>query len=224
MMKLPNKQPKQANPDFDTVRKLLPTFSAQEIRELRLLLDTYYVAPEAATSRDGADWLLSGVRDELCRRGLGCPPLTRKFVNGLAPDAQTQAAAVRDTMATSMQRRGRSLSTAQWLGLGRVCAKSLAKLIESWEVLDKKTQTRKPVRVSAQTMLLNIWKVPEALDAGFPGYLESGLLDMIVRERRPDAAQTNSDDVAVHVEATDEDVDAGDDGEVHHDEHADDWM
>ena len=166
---------------FDTIRKLLPKLSAQRIHDLRLLLDTYYVAPP--TNNNTSDWLLSGIRDEMNRRGLGCPPLTPKFVN---KDALAQAAAVKEILTKSARRGGGSLSTAQWLALGKVCAKALATLISNWKVQDETTQAWKPVPFSVRMVLTNIAKVPEALEAGFPGYLESGLLHFLVRVRDPD--------------------------------------
>ena len=193
---------------FDTIRKLLPKLSAQRIHDLRLLLDTYYVAPEATTNDDTSDWLLSGIQDEMRRRGLGCPPLTPKFVN---KDALAQAAAVKEILTKSARRGGGSLSTTQWLALGKVCAKALATLISNWKVQDETTQAWKPVPFSVRMMLTNIAKVPEALEAGFPGYLESGLLHFLVRVRDPDDKPADPPDDAPHAPA----------GKEHLDEYAD---
>ncbi len=175
--------------DFDTIRKLLPKLSAQRIQDLRLLLDTYY-APEAATNHDASDWLLSGIQDEMRRRGLGCPPLTAKFVS---KDVFAQAAAVKEILTKSARRSGSSLSTTQWLALGKVCAEALATLILSWKVEDETTQEWKPVPFSVRVMLNNIAKVPEALEADFPGYLEAGLLHLLVRVRDPDDRPADAD-------------------------------
>ena len=216
--KLPNKQvapnqrkqPKRATSDFDTILTLLPRLSAQEIRELRLLLDNYHVAPEDRP-REEVDWLFDGVRAELQRRGLGCPPLTAKFIRSVAPEAPAEAARVRETLLESWRRSERDgqPSVTQWLALGRLCAQTLARLVESWTVKDDNTtRGRKSVHVSAATMLRHLWRVPEALDASFPGYLAAGILWITVRERDPNVLP-NRDPEAQS-------------SDVHHDEYADD--
>jgi hypothetical protein len=206
--------PPKATVEYAQLRKLLPKISKQETQELRLLLNAF--EPDAGD--DNADWLLLGIGDELRRRGLGCPRLTVKFVNSIAPNALAQTATVRATLESSLQRSGSSLSTLEWLALGRVCAESLATLLEGWtddakqtskevRAMDEeefmarnfeeerpKRQTRRPpIRVSVQTMLRNVAKIPEALDAAFPGYLESGLVKMMTRTRKPDDDAADAD-------------------------------
>lgn len=159
------KQPKRAAPA--EIRRLLPQLSAQEAQELKLLLGSL-VTP--ATS----DWLLAGVQGELRRRGLGCQPLTTTFVNKWAPNALAEAATVREVLATSERRGIVRLSSRQWEALGRVCVEALARYL---------TEGPKPPPLSANVLLRNISKVPQALDADFPGYLESGLLLLLVPVR-----------------------------------------
>lgn len=209
----PKKKSDKSEQAVKEIRRLLPQLSEKEQRELRLLLDTYHTAPE--DHRD-ADWLLSGIQFELKRRGLSCPPLSTRYVNQIAPNAFDQTATVRETLLASA--RGASLSTLHWLALGRLCARSLAGLIESWKVVDNTdTDSRytddsytddeiiageaapkkwKTVRVSVQTMLRNIGKVLDGLDADFPGYVAAGMLPILVsvRPSNSDTAPDNSDE------------------------------
>ncbi len=167
---------------LEAIQKLVPRLSKEGARTAMLLL--------AATNKDNVadagktDWLLEGIRAEMKRRGLRCPPFTPKFVN---KDVLAQAAGQRESIEQSLRRSGSSLSTTQWLALGKACAKALARMLENWQVKDETTQTSKPVPFSLRLMLRHIGRVTEALDADFPGYLEAGLVHMVVQVRDPDA-------------------------------------
>ena len=192
MSKSTPKTPDKTNTAAAEIRKLLPQLPPQDAKELRTILDTYYVPKQAETN---TDWLLSGIQHEMRRRGLGCPPLTKKFIHQLAPIAVEHAAAVRETLAASARRSPvPSLSTAQWQALGRLCAECLAKLIVSWKVPDDEDKNNKSdddgqqwksIPLTVQTMLRNIWRTTEALDYNFPGYLRAGVIHFLVPVREP---------------------------------------
>jgi hypothetical protein len=169
-MKKKNTPPDPSQEAFDAIRKALPQLSARHISQLQQLLEAFYTPKPVLDSE--TDWLLSGIEDEMERRGIGCPPLTPKIVNN---KMFAEARKVRELLERSAQRGRTTLTTTQWYALGRTSAKCLARLIEQ----------QLGLRPTVGLMLNKIARVTEALDNGFPGYLEAGLICMLVRVREP---------------------------------------
>jgi hypothetical protein len=119
------------------------------------------------------DWLLEGIYHELGRRGLlrrGWRMAQAKL-GDQAPDYATDAA---ETRAHLLLKLGGKTRSSERLALGILAARCLADYLAHVAPL------------CLRVMLRNVGKTVEALDASFPGYLESGMLTYLLREPKRD--------------------------------------
>ena len=157
----------------------LPKLTKVERQNLRQALDFFdggktKAATSAAPQVNVQDWLTPGIIAELRRRGLEYSGLSEKRINGMAPDYLAESTAVmvylrRKMLKSKAQASTARLDHAELLGLGRVIAQVLADYLQNVRSINLKY------------MLTNISKVPDAIEASFPGYLGAGMLYMLVR-------------------------------------------
>ena len=155
---------------IDAVLSCLPKLSASDLLKVKnkaqALLSLSGGAFAASADEEPAiDYLLEGIFHELHRRGLlrkdGRIP-AKAWPSGY----RTKAA---NTRALLEENIGKPLSEKEKLQLGRVAA----------EVLARYLQHKAPI--SANVLMSNVDKIPQALDAALPGYLQSGLLIVVLK-------------------------------------------
>jgi hypothetical protein len=118
------------------------------------------------------DWLLAGIELELQRRGQAFPALSPSRLSDLAPSYAEDADLIRRDLESRMRKANNGdVQYAQLVALGFEVAKALARKLEAY----------RPVGVKA--LLTSVVLIPEAVEKSFPGYLQSGLINMLVRER-----------------------------------------
>jgi hypothetical protein len=118
------------------------------------------------------DWLLAGIELELQRRGQAFPALSPSRLSDLAPSYAEDADLIRRDLESRMRKANEGdVQYVQLVALGFVIAKALARKLEAY----------RPVGVKA--LLNSVILIPEAVEESFPGYLQSGLINMLVRER-----------------------------------------
>lgn len=117
---------------------------------------------KASPQRSDHDWLLEGLTQELRRQGLWLKnyPLPKAI---FSKDYALMAAPVRDHLLKGVGRA--KLETAQLRSLGVLGTSALTHYLKKIRV-----------PVGPKTVLINIDKIPVALEESFPGYWESGLL------------------------------------------------
>lgn len=150
----------------------LPQLSPADRTRLRAALD--FVdgrksarAPERFV-RSTDDWVLPGIERELRRRGLFTGKLLPDRVNRAAPNYQEDAAAFCQHYRRRIKKVYPELKHAQLVALGIIFARALADYLPS--VLHPNAS------LGLQTMLRNVNKMPDAIEASFPGYLQAGML------------------------------------------------
>jgi hypothetical protein len=157
----------------------LPQLSASERQRLRQALDFLGTKKVSATPSSTEDWLLPGIERELRRRGLSFAKLTPALVRRTAPNYVEDATAFCQYYGEKLRKAEPGLKHAHFLALGAVFARALA---------DYLPQRLPPnVVVGAQTMLQNVSKLPDAIQASFPDYLaSSGMVWVLIGRARPD--------------------------------------
>jgi hypothetical protein len=152
---------------LQTIKKLLPQLRDDEAREVANLLKArlqFKAEAKPASERD--DWLLRGIVVILRKRGLvgrdWWPNETLR--KKLAPKYVEEAEQARAVLTAKLD-----ATPGQLQVLGVMAADALATWLEE-----------RKAPVSIKTMLMNAGNLPEAFDASFPGYLESGLVGAIL--------------------------------------------
>lgn len=152
--------------NLQTVLKLLPDLKPHEQIEVRKRLDFLTQSnPFQAKKSAREEWLEDCVTEELLRRGI----TFGSDCKGRLPKGYWQESeAVRKFLLKAIDK---PLSTAEKYALGRVTARALADYLENTPGFGLKV------------MFQQINKVPQALDASFPGYIADGMLGMLVKVR-----------------------------------------
>lgn len=150
----------------------LPTLSPEQIKTLTDRLRLLGSGPLATVvSLSPESWILNGIRVALDKRGLGKTlpkgPYVRKL-KAYKQGFEKKAAIVEQTLEEAIP----DMTKLEKKMLGVMGANLLAANIETWAV------------VSADLMLRRVDRIPECLELAFPGYIASGLLRMILRDRR----------------------------------------
>lgn len=155
---------------FQDLLAKLPGLSADELKQVKARVDALLSLAGAADPAYDDDWLTAGLFSELERRGLLSSKAPRqRLLKSVATKAfYTKSAELRRLLT---DRAGATLNTAELYALGRVAARALADSFYN-------------TPVALKTLMMNIDKVPAALDAAYPGYLEAGLLRMVIRAKR----------------------------------------
>ncbi len=154
------------SPELTAVLRALPKLQPAELREIQLKTSASLtlcgkLSAQVISDRSVVtDYLLDGVIYELRRRGL-LGQSTGLFKRLIPPAYQQASEEVRQ----HLNERVGILKSSETAALGQLSAKALASYLE-----------RGHVPISPSTLLNNISKVPVAIDASYPGYLEAGLL------------------------------------------------
>jgi hypothetical protein len=154
--------------ELQEVLRRLPGLSRDELKqvELRLQVLGQFHKHDAATNQNPTeDWLLDGIFVELERRGI-CGRAPDSRVRDLAPGYYAESKSVRAELLRSF---GGSPTSRIKRAYGAACARALIEYLSAG-----------PGPLNLSRLLMNIGKVPEALDASFPDYRASGLLHLIV--------------------------------------------
>ena len=149
---------------YQQVLEALPTLGRKDLNEVRkrcIVLSQGRVEPREVPVED-EDWLLLGVLHELTRRGLDGRVFRLKSTGSYAGFA-SQSERVREVLMLAAP----DLTAVERRALGRVAAKALANYI-TWTA------------VTRDSLLTYISRVPVAIDAAYPGYLEHGMLKMVI--------------------------------------------
>lgn len=157
-------------PDFNAVLRTLPSLEPAQLQQLRgkigALLGLSGVKELPPDVPVVSDYLLNGVVYELRRRGLlgsssGLPHRLRTSeYSRLSADVQKH-----------LDQNVGPLTVVEATALGQLAVRALASYLE-----------RGNIPISPSTLINNISKVPIALDASYPGYLEAGLLSCCWRK------------------------------------------
>ncbi len=151
----------------------LPKLNQSELKELKKRIDALIQLevewddhPKAIPDHD---WLTDGIWSELARRGLVEKTFIVRRVRASSPkDYEARSAAIRKLI---LQHVNPPLPYPGLMALGQVCGEALARFIQHQE------------HFGLKSMLYSIDRVPEALEASFPGYLECGMIGFLIREK-----------------------------------------
>lgn len=155
---------------LNVVLKSLATLPSEELKIVAAQTKAH-LGLEAASPlpkpTDDNDYLLTGIRYELRRRGL------------IGPDQQVPPAsfpkgytATSYSVRQNLESHVRPLKGPEQTALGRFAVRCLAEWMEL-----------RNIHVSPKSMLLNIGNVPTAIDYAYPGYIPSGLLSFCLKLR-----------------------------------------
>lgn len=158
--------------DLTTVLGFIPKLEPEELQQVKNRITGFTslgggVLPPQTSNNYLGDYLFDGCLFELRRRGL----MRRDGIiarNRIPSNYYEDAAEVRKLLAGHV---GNKLKPVELASLGRLLARCLADYLE-----------RGMVPILPKTLLQNISKVPVALDAAYPGYLEAGLLSFCWRK------------------------------------------
>lgn len=153
--------------NLQTVLKLLPQLKPHEQIEVRKRLDflTQSNPFQAKKKSVTEEWLETGITEELMRRGVS---FNSNWKGRMPKGYWQESAAVCKFLTEAVNR---SMSTAEKYALGKVAARALSDYLE-----------RTP-GFGVRVMFQQINKIPQALDASYPGYVADGMLHMTIKAR-----------------------------------------
>lgn len=150
---------------FQTVLKLLPALKPHERVEVKKRLDLLNdFAP--TVQADSKTWLEDCICAELVRRGVS-HKLPDGYWRKWAPKGYAQTAELARQFL--FQSVSTTLSSAQKYALGQVTARALADYLANTPGFGLKV------------MLQGVSKIPQALDASYPGYAAAGKLGFLIK-------------------------------------------
>lgn len=159
------------NPDLTIILAKLPMLTERsELEQVKLRLDALLsttTTKSIKTRTLHVDWLTEGIIGEMRRRGL----VAKKHVDPFRPDSYANS--VTEVQAWLLTKSSRALTPPEKLLLGSIVAHALADFLPT----DKSPLT-------LRRMFYAISRVGEALEWAFPGYLQSGMLDFLIRTGR----------------------------------------
>lgn len=157
---------------FEQAHALVPRLSADERNKLRLLLIKHSgerVKASKAVNELDADWLLRGICRELERRGLPHHVGSMIEVRRMAPDYELSSQEVRQHLEAQIEASWRTPTRTELFTLGNVAGGALADYFKNSRSLKR---------------LLNVaGRTVEALEASFPGYLQSGYVYVLLQRK-----------------------------------------
>lgn len=152
--------------DSEEHRRLLQSLQSMSRSQLEQVRQraSYHLQHKtgAIESVEDEDWLMLGILHELDRRGLDARPIRLKKPASFA-QYQTQSENVRALLLKAAP----GLNVLQRRALGQVASKELARYL-TW------------VDVNRGSMLMYVSKIPEAIDAAYPGYMAAKMLGLVV--------------------------------------------
>ena len=157
---------------FKQACTLLPKLTKEEREQLRqriqFLNNSSPTPPVEPTNQISNDWLLTGIEEELRRRGV-LGKNTHIAITRLNSNWPTISREAREAISNAI---GKTPTRVAYNAVGVLAARSLALYLANAKV-----------PVSPKTMVNNIDKVLIALDQQFPGYVEAGLLYCCIDQR-----------------------------------------
>lgn len=167
-----NTSPRTISSSAREASELIHRMSPAEQRDLRMKLSALLSdAPNQSSSspeHDDVDWLLCGIEAELRARGL-IDKKSRLRADIICPKYSMLSRPAMSTLRTALRSNSRASALA---ALGRLTAECLADHLE-----------RMRVPVTPRTMLQHAGDAAAAVDAAFPGYIASGMLEKCLRAR-----------------------------------------
>lgn len=155
--------------DYKQIIASLGALSRSELKQLRQRVGFYLQHPASSVPApvEDEDWLLRGIFAELQRRGVEGERAFR--IRRSASYASFEAQSIR--VRALLLQAAPGLSAVERRALGEVAAGALARRLEGWR------------DVNRENMLMNVSRVPEAVERCYPGYLGAGLLAAVVRHK-----------------------------------------
>lgn len=155
--------------DLDEVLKRLPKLAAADLDKVALRITFLRGGTPAKNSASEYDWLMEGFLVELRKRGLWTGNSAPKKL--ISYQYLEKAAEVR---AFLLQGLGRGkLSAPEQLLVGALAGAVLIEYL-----------SKAKVNVTLKVLLLNVDKVPTALEAAFPGYWSAKLLAFCLTSKK----------------------------------------
>jgi hypothetical protein len=142
----------------------LSNLSPRQLEEVKARLSL--LLQQSSGLNSSSSWLVDGIFFELKRRKLIIDVMLAKQIRSFAPRYMQDAVMVEEWLQKELKR---SVSPPQLMLLGRAAAEALAGYLcdcSEWQL-------------SSRLMFCNLTKVPEAMDASFPGYVSAGLLSWL---------------------------------------------
>lgn len=152
--------------DFADILRTLPALNRKQLEELRTKAAFFIQRrPDVNVSMEDEDWLLSGIKKELVRRGLEKPDFVFRK-NDSYRSFVTTSVKVRELL----EEAAPGLSLVERRYLGEIAAKELARYLR--------------VEITLRSMLEHASQIPQALNRAFPGYMEGRMLGIVIRQPR----------------------------------------
>lgn len=156
--------------DYNKLVARLPELTRDQLADLRRRSAFLLGHKEKSGGIKDQDWLLAGLIQVLNDRGLESTiPANFRIKNNRSFAAYTTQA---DRVMQLLSQAIPNMSATERLGIGVLAARALADYLQEWS------------SVSLESMLRNVSRIPEAIDAAFPGYIGSGLLSFVLTSRR----------------------------------------
>lgn len=159
--------------EYNLVIELLNKLSSEEREQVRKRIIAY---PDYSSKKKNVnlqevndDYILSGILYELEVRGMkDIIPSNFYIKNKTSFNSYWEGS---NSCRKFLEKGLGNMITVERLILGRICARSLALQVINF------------APISLDSMLNNVRKIPEALDKSFPGYIQAGLLQFLLRAR-----------------------------------------
>ena len=160
--------------EYQSIVASLPTMTKAQLTDLRRQI-LFFIDNKESGGIENRDWLLDGIVAVLRERGVGhmIPANFRVRKASSYAGYETQADRVRMVLTQAIP----NMTVTQQQSIGVIAARALADYISGWS------------EVTFDSLLRNVAKIPESLDAAFPGYLDSGMLPFLIKDRRVDINQ-----------------------------------
>jgi hypothetical protein len=188
---------------YQTIVEELPLLTRKQLDEIRkraaLLLQNQSIRSDNVEEQD---WLLEGILRECQQRGTYVGRSFHIKRSGSFSSFATKSEALRELLTECAP----GLSPVQYIALGQVCARELATYLpraaaraEAWRVRSSYTDNRQAdpqvvedlaerayertlrnYQVSFQMLLSAVDRIPMALEASYPNYMASRLLQLVV--------------------------------------------
>lgn len=147
--------------------KLLHQVEPAEKYKLRMLLGSGNQA-----ERKTEDWLTGGIFTELRRRGLRYHSSV-ETIQRVAPRYMEDASSIQQFVRLRVkQETGNLPKQIELVGFGLELARVLAEYLK---------QVAPSAPLGLKRMLVNVSRMPEAIESSYPGYLDCGMLHCLIR-------------------------------------------
>src|SRR5271166_4094703 len=156
----------------DEILSTLPTLPGEDILKIGLMVESLKATLKIVNTEDD-DWLLPCIVEEIKSRGLSytIPDYFKIKRAGDHGGYARKSEMIRKTLTAAFISIDVRSKVLDLYGLGCICAKALADLLDPIYTL------------SLDIMLRHVDELPQALEASYPGYLNSGLLYLLLKLR-----------------------------------------